>query len=244
MEMPARQWFMCMVVLLLALGPSVEAKKKATKGAKEQPAAQPACQAKDANDPNESWWRKWDVSVKDPNDPNELLAAKWGAVLKVLQVREMNLKTKQNIIDRIVSPLFDFPLMAQLALGRTHWPKLNAAQRERFIQLFVERLKAFYLEKTSQYTDEKFALSPGISKKGIIHIPMSLLSDDREIAILYKLHKLEAPGKDKTLGRWRIYDVEVNGVSILLTYRSQFDDILRRGTVPDLLSQMEKQPSR
>jgi phospholipid transport system substrate-binding protein len=244
MGMRVEQGLVAVILLLPALAQSAEAKEKGRQGAAEQPAGSSAAQTKDANDPNESWWRKWDVSVKNPDDANELLATKWNAVLKVLQAQDMDQRAKQKIIDRIVSPLFDFPLMGQLALGRTHWPKLNAAQRERFIRLFVERLKALYLEKTALYTDEKFVLKPAIAKKDIIHIPMTLLSEGKEIAILYKLHKLETPGKDKALGRWRIYDVEIEGVSILLTYRSQFDDILRHGTVQDLLAQLEKPPSR
>ncbi len=240
MAMPVRQWFMIAILLLPALGQSVEAKEKGPEGAKEQPAVQSVSQTKDANDPNESWWRKWDVAAKDPNNPHELLTAKWNTILKVLQAQNMDQTAKQKIVDRIVSPLFDFPLMGQLALGRTHWPKLNAAQREKFIRLFVDRLKAVYLEKTALYTDETFTLRPATAKNDIIHIHMTLLSDNKEIDILYKLHKLDASKKDKALGRWRIYDVEIEGVSILADYRSQFDNFLRRRTVEELLAQMEK----
>ncbi len=233
-----------MILVLLVSGQGIEAKEKRPRGAKEQPGSTAASRVQDANDPNESWWSQWDVRVKDPNDPMELLTAKWNAVLKVLQAKELDQKLKERIIDRIVSPMFDFPLMGQLALGRTHWPKLDAAQREKFIRLFVARLKALYLEKTALYTNEKFVLKPGVGKKNTIQIPMTLFSEGKEILILYKLHKLEEPGKSKATGRWRIYDVEIEGVSILLTYRSQFDDILRRGSVQDLLSQLEKSPSK
>jgi phospholipid transport system substrate-binding protein len=65
---------------------------------------------------------------------------------------------------------------------------------------------------------------------------MMLVSNGESTAILYKLYK--------TGERWKIYDVEIEGVSILLTYRSQFDDVLRRGSVEDLLSQLEKQQTQ
>jgi phospholipid transport system substrate-binding protein len=242
MEMLVRRWFMTGLILL-ALGSGIEAKEKAPQGVQEHPEGQSASQARDANDPNE-WWRKWDIPAKDPNDPNELLAAKWNAVLKVLQAKDLEQKTKERILDKIVSPLFDFPLMGQLALGRTHWPKLNPEQREKFIRLFVERLKALYLEKTTLYTDEKIAFKPGVQKKNTVQIPMVLISNDKERTILYKLLRVDGQGKSKPDVRWKIYDVEIEGVSILLTYRSQFDDILRRGTVADLLTQLEKPPSR
>ncbi len=231
------------VLVLLVLGHGAAGENR-PKGAKEQTTGESASRAKDANDPNELWWSRWDVPVKDPNNPMELLTAKWNAVLKVLQAKDLEQKLKERIIDRIVSPMFDFPLMGQLALGRTHWPKLDAAQRARFIRLFVARLKALYLEKTALYTNEKFTLKPGVPKKSTIQIPMTLISEGKEIAILYKLHKLDEQGKSKATGRWRIYDVEIEGVSILLTYRSQFDDILRRGSVEDLLAQLEKPPSK
>jgi phospholipid transport system substrate-binding protein len=232
------------ILVLLALGHSAGAEQKTPKGAKAQGQSQSASGAQDANDPNESWWKKWDIQVKDPNNPNELMAAKWNAVLRVLQAKDLDQKTKEKIMDKLITPIFDFPLMGQLALGRTHWPKLNAAQRERFIKLFVERLKALYLEKTVLYTDEKITLKPGVLKKNTVQIPMVLISQDKEIAILYKLHKLDVQGKGRANMPWRIYDVEIEGVSILLTYRSQFDDILRRGTVEDLLSHLEKPPSQ
>jgi phospholipid transport system substrate-binding protein len=63
-----------------------------------------------------------------------------------------------------------------------------------------------------------------------IHISMEILSDDSKLVILYKLREAD--------GRWRIYDVEIEGVSILLTYRSQFDEILRRGGVKSLFDQL------
>jgi len=173
---------------------------------------------------------------KDPNDPNELLQAKWDAVIKVLQTENIDQKVKEKVIDKIISPIFDFTLMGKLALGRTHWPKLTHPQREKFTQLFAKRFKDLYREKISLYTDEKALLNPAIRKKKAIFIPMQLVSKDKKIDMLYKLRKVDK--------RWKIYDVEIQGVSIILTYRSQFDDILRKGTVKDILSQLEKPPTR
>ena len=141
-----------------------------------------------------------------------------------------------KIIDIIISPIFDFTLMGKLALGRTHWPKLPRSQRGKFTQLFAKRLKDSYREKISLYTDEKALFSPAIRKKRAIFIPMQLMSKDKKINMLYKLRRVKK--------RWKIYDLEIQGVSIILTYRSQFNDILRKGTVEDILSQLEKPQTR
>ncbi len=172
----------------------------------------------------------------DPNDPSKLMRAKWNVVITILRNKELNQETREKKINQIVSSIFDFPLMAKLALGRKHWPKLTPAQREKFTRLFVERLKTSYREKIALYTDEDVVFKPAIKKKSTVYIPMELKSGDKKVAILHKLRKV---GK-----RWKAYDVEIQGISILLTYRSQFDDILRKGTVEDLLSRLEKPPAK
>jgi len=193
-------------------------------------------ESKKVEDPNELVLARWGVVVKDPNDPNELLRSRWDAVIKVLRAKKLDSKAKVAEISKIVTPIFDFPLMAKLALGRKHWPKLTADQRAEFTKLFIERLKASYTSKVKLYKDERVTYKrPIAKKKNLIYIPTKLVCKDQDVDILYKLHKSN--------NRWKIYDVEIQGVSILLTYRSQFDDILSRGTVEQLLSKL-RNPSK
>ena len=178
--------------------------------------------------------RSVNADSKDPNDPRELLRTKWDAVVLVLQNKDIDQEEKEGEISKILSPVFDFPLMAKLALGGKHWPKLTPPQCEKFTRLFTKRLKKSYWEKIAIYKDEKVSFKPTVQKKKTIYIPMELRYKDKKVAMLYKLRKVDK--------RWKIYDVEIQGVSIILTYRSQFDEILRRGTVKDLLSRLEKPP--
>ncbi len=187
-----------------------------------------ACQVVNADnkDPNDT---------NDPNDPKELLQNKWDAVASILQKKDIEQKDKEKQISKVLSPIFDFPLMAKLALGKKHWLKFTPPQREKFTRLFTERIKTSYWKKIALYKDEKVLFKPKVQKKKTIYIPMELRYEDKKVAILYKLRKIEK--------RWKIYDVEIQGVSILLTYRSQFNEILRRDTVEDLLSRLEKPPN-
>ncbi len=189
----------------------------------------------DPNDPNAVLLKKWDVVIKDPNDPNQVLWTKWNAVIRVLQTTSLSAETKGKVVDMIVTPIFDFQLMAKLVLGRRHWLKFDESQQKKFTKLFTKRLKVSYREKISLYTDEKAVLKPMQREKTTVSIPMELISKDKKIAIVYKLRKL---GKS-----WRIYDVEIQGVSILLTYRSQFDDVLRNESVEEFLLHMENPPA-
>jgi phospholipid transport system substrate-binding protein len=188
-----------------------------------------------SSDPNELLRTRSCPIVKDPNELRDLLQSRWDAVIILHKKKDIDEKVKVEQIYKIVNPLFDFPLMAKLTLGRRNWPKLSPPQREKFIRLFTSRLRSSYLEKMKLYTNEKALYKPILQKKKtVVFVPMQLIKKDSKIAILYKLRKV-----DKF---WKIYDVEMQGVSILLTYRSQFDDILLRGTVKELLSQLEKPP--
>jgi phospholipid transport system substrate-binding protein len=187
---------------------------------------------KKPSDPNEALLARCTVAIGDPNNPNELLRAKWESIANVLKTKDLDPKVKEHLVDKIISPIFDFALMGKLALGRTNWPKLDASQREKFTSLFVERLKASYRDKLMLYNDEKVLFQPAVKIKDTVQIPMTVISTDKKWAMLYKLHRA---GES-----WKIYDVEIEGVSILLTYRAQFDDSLSHGTVDNFLSQLEK----
>jgi len=173
------------------------------------------------------------ADTNEPNNPKKLLQTKFEAVFAVLGNKNLDQQTKEKQISEIVSPVFDFPLMAKLSLGRKHWPKLTETQRGKFTELFTEKLKTFYLKKISLYEDQTVRFKKTLQGKKTTLVPVELVSKDKTIAMLYKFRKAG--------NRWKIYDVQIEGVSVLLTYRSQFNDILSRGTVDDLLAQMEKQ---
>ena len=175
------------------------------------------------------------AGVKDPNDPNILLQKKWDAIFSILQNKDIKQKEKTEELNKVTRPIFDFPLMAKLALGKKNWLKLNSQQREKFTRLFVERISTSYSEKIILYTDQKVSFKPAVKKGKSTYVSMELISKSKTTAVVYKLRKVEK--------RWKIYDVEIEGVSVLLTYRSQFNDILRRGTVEEFLSLLEKPPA-
>ena len=172
------------------------------------------------------------VMADDKRDAEETVKGKLDAVFAVLQKKDLDQEAKKNEINEIVSPMFDFALMAKLTLGKKHWPNLSREKKEKFNQLFINLLRTSYLDKLTLYTDEKLIFEPSAQVKKKVHIPTQLISKDRRTSILYKLYK---PGND-----WKVYDLEIQGVSIIRSYRSQFGEILQNGTIDDLLAKMEK----
>jgi len=172
------------------------------------------------------------VGADDKNVVKELLKSKVDAAIAVLQKEDLVQQEKNKQIIEIVTPLFDFPLMAKLSLGRKYWPGLVKEKRARFIELFTQRLKESYLDKLKLYTDEQVVFKTAVREKRKIKIPTELKSKNNTISMLYKFHD--------SGNSWFIYDIEVQGVSIISTYRSQFDHVLSKGTIDDLLIKLEQ----
>ena len=168
----------------------------------------------------------------DKRDAEEIVKRKLDAVFAVLQNEDLDQQAKKKEINAIVTPMFDFALMAKLTLGKKHWPSLPREKKEKFTELYIELLKTSYLDKLALYTDEKVIFEPPAQVKKKVHIPTELVSKDRKTSILYKLYK--------PVDGWKVYDLEIQGVSIIRSYKSQFGEILQSGTIDDLLLKMER----
>jgi phospholipid transport system substrate-binding protein len=172
------------------------------------------------------------VTADDKSAAEEFLKSNLDAVFTVLQKKDLSQQAKSSEVVEIVTPMFGFELMAKLSLGKKYWPDLSTEQKERFTELFVERLRRSYLNKLTAYTDEKVVYESPVAVNKKVHVPTQLISKGNKISMLYKLY----PSSNS----WKIYDIEIQGVSIIRSYRSQFNEILQKGTFSDLLKKMEK----
>jgi phospholipid transport system substrate-binding protein len=172
------------------------------------------------------------VTADDKGAAEGFLKSNLDAVFEVLKKKDSDPQAKNSEVVEIVTPMFDFALMAKLSLGRKYWPDLSREHKEKFTELFVKRLRQSYLNKLTAYTDEKIVYESAVAVKKKIHISTHLISKNKKISMLYKLY----PSNNT----WKIYDVEIQGVSIIRSYRSQFKEILQNGTFDDLLQKMQK----
>ncbi len=176
------------------------------------------------------------VGADDKDVAKELLENKIESAIAVLQKKDLDQQEKNKQVVEIVTPIFNFPLMAKLSLGRKYWPGLAQEERQRFTELFTKRLKESYLDNLTLYSDEKVVFKTPVQEKRKIKIQTELISKNNTITMLYKLHKSKHG--------WLIYDIEIQGVSIISTYRSQFDQALSKGTIDELLIKLEKQENK
>jgi len=161
-----------------------------------------------------------------------LLKERLDAVLAVLKNTDLSQAEKQDRIMAIIEPVIDFPLMAKLTLGRQHWSKLSVDQQVEFVDLFVQRLKRSYLDKTALYSDQQVTYEKAVLEGNKVYAAMSIMTEKKTVVVLYKFYSSH--------GAWKVYDVEVEGVSFIKSYMAQFDAILKNGTVEDLFAELKK----
>lgn len=158
----------------------------------------------------------------------------------IVIVGEKNLsKDDRNAkIIKSVTPMFDFELMAKLSLGNT-WKELSKNDADKFVSLYVERMKQSYSSKIDAYKDEKVEIkSIKQEKDNKITFSTDLVGKDNKLEVVYKFYK----PKEKITSKdaWLIYDVEISGVSILKTDIVQFKEFLQTKTIKDLMESLAK----
>jgi len=136
-------------------------------------------------------------------------------------------------VRKIADEIFDFEEMGKRALG-PHWTKLAPDNRERYVSLFAELLDRAYFEKIDQYEGEKVRyLDPRIEGEQATVPTRVVTPRGTDIPVDYRMYRNPSG--------WQVYDVIIEGVSLVSNYRSQFDRIVRTASTDELLKRMEAQ---
>jgi phospholipid transport system substrate-binding protein len=162
-----------------------------------------------------------------------------GHIDKVLDVlRDSSLKgdsgksAKKAKIRSITEKMFDYTELSRRTLGQ-NWKKFNNEQQKEFIELYKSILEDAYADKLITYTDEKvlFNKENMLSEK-TCEIQTTIVTKKADIPIFYRVIQ-----KD---GEWRVYDVVIEGVSLVNNYRTQFREILASKPPDGLLDVLRK----
>jgi len=173
------------------------------------------------------------VVADDETKAEKILKASVGKVFSIMLDEGMTLDEKKSEVIKITDDAFGFSLMAKLSIGKENWSKFNAKQRTEFTNLFTEQFQGFYIDKLDLFSDEEVIFKPAtVVKKKKVQVPTVLISKGKEYSILYKM--------SNTKTGWKIYDIAIEGVSLIHTYRSQYNHILKSGKVEDLLAKMRE----
>ena len=138
-----------------------------------------------------------------------------------------------ELVDRLVLPHFDFERMSRRVLGK-RWKKASAEQRQRFVSAFRTMLVHTYATVLTEYRGQTLTyLDPVEGRKdGEIVVPVQVeLTGSRAIRIAYAMH---GGGTD-----WKVFDVAIDGVSLVTNYRSSFRSEIARHGIEGLIARLE-----
>ena len=168
--------------------------------------------------------------------PLDMVQANVNKVLDVL--RDPNLKgesakgAKKEKLEVIYEQMFDGVELSMRTMGG-NWKKLNPAQQKEFTQLYRQILEKAYIDKILSYTDEKIVFpKESMLSNNQAEVQTNVITSSKEIPISYKVI-LKG-------GKWEVYDVVIENVSLVQNYRSQFNSILAKNTPDQLLEILRK----
>ena len=153
----------------------------------------------------------------------------------ILRNTHLSKQERSGKIFAIFDSVFDYTLRAKLSIGAKQWESLSSEKQHEFTKLFEMRLKNSYMEKLDLYTDEKIVIKNLEKIKDTrIHLTTHLMKNGEVYEIIYKFYKTA------NAREWMIYDVDILGVSIIQTYRTQFAEILAKEPFDQLLARLKE----
>ncbi len=179
------------------------------------------------------------AGVASAAEPTQVIRSAVDEILVIL--RDPKLKApdradeQRQRIAAVAEKFMDKKRFAQITLGRD-WRKLDPKQQEEFTELYADLVEKTYIDRIREYTDEKVLIT-GETKANDNKAEVStvVVSKGKEIPVVYRMYNDGS--------RWRTYDVLVEGVSFVMNYRSQFNDILAKGSPESLLRQLRQKAS-
>jgi phospholipid transport system substrate-binding protein len=173
--------------------------------------------------------------------PREVVEAAVGRVVAAIQRADMESEPAPSRVHeqhrlqirRVATELFDFDEISRRALSR-HWAARSAEEQAEFVRLFTDLLERSYIGRIESYSGETLVYL-GESVDGPFATVRSKVVTRRrgETPLDYRLRLRD--------GRWKVYDVLIDHVSFVSTYRSEFERILQKESYAALVARLRKQ---
>jgi len=174
--------------------------------------------------------------------PDALVKRVADEVLAVIKsdkdVQSGNLTKVVELAEQKVLPHFDFERMTRLAVGR-NWSQANDAQKQALIKEFRTLLVRTYSSSLSAYRNQTIDVKPSrvtAQDKDTVVKTAIIQQGGPPISIDYSMEKMDAG--------WKVYDVVIEGASLVTTYRGTFNDQVQRGGIDGLIKTLQERNNR
>lgn len=160
-----------------------------------------------------------------------------GAVERVLKTLDdpalkgdARLGDRRVAVRKIANEIFDFSEIAKRSMAR-HWQPLSEAQRTEFVGLFADLLERSYISKIETYGGEKIQYTAERADGEFATVSTRIVTKNgTEVPVDYRMIK--------RTDRWLVYDVSIEGVSLVSNYRTQFNKIIQTTSYNELVSKL------
>ena len=177
----------------------------------------------------------WAPAPARAGAPTDQLKASVGQIVKVLEDpalrAEARSQERRAAIRKEAEGVFDFTETAKRALGR-HWQGLAEKDRQEFTSLFTDLIERAYISKIERYSGERIAYAGEAMDGGLATVRTRFVTKQgTEVPVDYRMQQRG--------DRWLVYDVSVEGVSLINNYRTQFDKIIQTSSYAELVRKMK-----
>jgi phospholipid transport system substrate-binding protein len=167
--------------------------------------------------------------------PTDQLRGRIDRVLKVLEgelKQEGRSEERRIAIRKIADETFDFREISQRSLAR-HWQSRTSGERDEFVQLFSDVLERSYIGQIEQYSGSEKVQYVGETLDGQQAVVRTRIvtKAGTEVPVDYRLHRVGE--------QWLVYDVAIEGISLVSNYRAQFDRIIRSSSFKQLADKLK-----
>lgn len=177
------------------------------------------------------------------SSPIPMLESTANQIIAALKQNKTNLKNNTHVIyqavERYLLPNVDVSGMSRSVLGRKAWMQASTGDKEQFSKAFTQLVIRTYATPLAEYTDETIKFLPirGSLESRFIRVNSIIVrSNGKNIPLSYSLISKN--------GKWKTYDLSVEGVSLLQSFRSQFAEALQNSSMQDLVKQMQQQSKK
>jgi phospholipid transport system substrate-binding protein len=173
----------------------------------------------------------WGAGGAWAGPPTEIVRQVIERSLDIIQNPSYGKQEKQRKVRSIVDPHFDYQEMAKRSLGPA-WGKLSAGQRQEFVALFSQLLEASYSDKIEKYAQRvKIDYAGEIQDGEYVEVRTVVRKANDRITLNYRLINEG--------GTWKVYDVVIEGVSLVSNYQSQFSRIIHESSYSELVRRLK-----
>ena len=172
-------------------------------------------------------------------EPTDQLRPEIDRVIKTLEdpalKGEGKTAARRDALRAITDNVFEWGEMARRALG-THWQARSEAERAEFVDLFRGLIEHSYASKIETYSGERVSFAGDAVEGDHATVRTRLTTKQgKEVPVDYRMIRRD--------DRWRIYDVTVEGVSLVANYRTQFNQIIRTSSYEELIRKLKSRTS-